>query len=272
MRIRSVKPEFWRSDDVAVLSREHRLLFIGLWSYVDDNGVGIDDYRQVAADLFALDDDQNEVREFVREGLARLAGAFLIARYEVGGRRYLYVTGWKHQRVDKPNKPRYPLPPRAESDPPTCDDGEPSDSIAGDSGETRESPVPVTEEQRNRGTEEQRRAPARSGAEPAGFPEFYEAYPRKRERKKAATAYRTALRNGAKPERLIQAAQAYAHQVRGKDLQYVKYPASWLNAAAYDDEPERPALRAVSGGHQPWQNPIDQSEYDEPMFPTEELR
>ena len=42
MRIRSIKPEFWTSDDIADLTIEDRLLFIGLWSYVDDNGVGID--------------------------------------------------------------------------------------------------------------------------------------------------------------------------------------------------------------------------------------
>lgn len=29
MRIRSTKPEFWRSDDIAALALEDRLLFIG---------------------------------------------------------------------------------------------------------------------------------------------------------------------------------------------------------------------------------------------------
>jgi hypothetical protein len=29
MRIRSIKPEFWRSDDIARLSWDDRLLFIG---------------------------------------------------------------------------------------------------------------------------------------------------------------------------------------------------------------------------------------------------
>ena len=40
MRIRSIKPEFWTSDDITALAVDDRLLFIGLWSYVDDNGVG----------------------------------------------------------------------------------------------------------------------------------------------------------------------------------------------------------------------------------------
>lgn len=154
MRIRSIKPEFWRSDDVAGLSREDRLLFIGLWSYVDDNGVGIDDHRQVAADLFALDDDVKEVREYVREGLATLSRRFLIARYEVDGKRYLYVTGWKrHQRIDKPAKGRYPEPP-PDYKPPTRHDVPNREDVAEESRDPRETLAPGTGEQGNRGTGE----------------------------------------------------------------------------------------------------------------------
>ena len=55
MRIRSIKPEFWRSDDIDCLDWPTRLLFIGLWSYVDDNGVGRDRESDIAADLFSGD-------------------------------------------------------------------------------------------------------------------------------------------------------------------------------------------------------------------------
>jgi len=194
MRIRSIKPEFWRSDDITQLPRELRLLFIGLWSYVDDNGVGVDDYRQIAADLFALDEDLGEVREFIREGLARLSRGSLITRYQVGGKSYLHVTTWaRHQKVDKPNKARYPSPsqasdqgfPRSSRDSrEACGQGSEGvgdvspgsgtpdggdsllthphggDEQASDQGfprlsrDSRESLAPGTEEQRNRGTEE----------------------------------------------------------------------------------------------------------------------
>ena len=42
MRIRSIKPEFWTSEDVTDLTYFERLLFIGLWSYADDHGRGQD--------------------------------------------------------------------------------------------------------------------------------------------------------------------------------------------------------------------------------------
>lgn len=147
MRIRTIKPEFWRSDDISSLPRELRLLFVGLWSYVDDNGVGVDDYRQIAADLFALEEDIVEARGFVREGLATLSRVLLIDRYEVAGKPYLFVRTWdRHQRVDRPNKARHPRP-----DAVTSGNGDPRES----SRDLREDLAPGTGEQRNRGTEEQ---------------------------------------------------------------------------------------------------------------------
>jgi len=290
MRIRSVKPEFWRDrPDVAALSREFRLLLIALSSYVDDNGVGVDDARLITADVFPFDDDPKETREYVSEGLRVLAGASLLVRYEAEGRRLLYVSRWSHdQRVDHPNASRFPLPPGG-GDPPTSDDAEGRRSLARDTRQVRESlivgngdgdretsldpqmetgdaslshlpsadPNASTSENpegrhslardaretraRNRGTEEKKRLAPRAGSdtELPGFAEFYDAYPRKRERKKAAAAYRSALKAGVKPERLLTAAQTYARSCEGKEINYVKYPASWLNAGAYDDEPER---------------------------------
>lgn len=113
MRIRSIRPEFWRSRDIAHLSLEDRLLFIGLWSYVDDNGVGPDEEECIIGDLFAADMFKNprETVARVSRGLQKLSEASLIERYEVDGRRFIHIPTWKkHQRIDKPGKERYPLP------------------------------------------------------------------------------------------------------------------------------------------------------------------
>ncbi|MDN5971840.1 hypothetical protein [Bifidobacterium crudilactis] len=113
MRIRSIKPEFWRSDDVDALSVFERLLFIGLWSYVDDNGVGVYSVKDIVSDLFAGDlvRDSNETLIRVKTGLQELSDKGLILIYREDGKDYLFVTNWeKHQRVPNPNKPRYPRP------------------------------------------------------------------------------------------------------------------------------------------------------------------
>ena len=150
MRIRSIKPEFWRSEDIADLTVEDRLLFIGLWSYVDDNGVGIDRLADVCADLFALDLERDPPETFARvsRGLQNLSEAGRIVRYTVEGKSYLHIINWsKHQRIDKPNKARYPHP--------DAENATIREEFATPSRHPRETPAPGTEEQGNRGTGEQ---------------------------------------------------------------------------------------------------------------------
>jgi hypothetical protein len=158
VRIRSIKPEFWTSEDIAALDWETRLLFIGLWSYVDDNGVGRDVERLIVADLFPLEDDPRDTLARVSRGLQTLHARSLIARYTVAGRQFLHISTWdKHQRIDRPGKPRYPLP--------TCEDAVSRDMLATPSRDVRETPSPGAVEQWSRGTGEQGKATAtQSGA------------------------------------------------------------------------------------------------------------
>jgi hypothetical protein len=69
MRIRSIKPEFWRSADTAALDMFTRLLFIGLWNYVDDKGVGDDDVSLIRSDLFPRDPLGEELSLKIHGGL-----------------------------------------------------------------------------------------------------------------------------------------------------------------------------------------------------------
>lgn len=121
MRIRSIKPEFWRSDDIAALPLSARLLFVGLWSYVDDNGVGADKLPAIVADLFAHDliADPAETLRRVDADLTQICDRGLIARYEAGGKRLLHVSNWaSHQVVRNPSLGnKYPLPEDAYADP-----------------------------------------------------------------------------------------------------------------------------------------------------------
>lgn len=151
MRIRSIKPEFWRSDDIDALDWDTRLVFIGLWSYVDDNGVGIYKMPNIVSDLFAHDfyRDPNATLKRVSEALTRLESRSMIDLYRVGDRDYLYITNWeRHQRVNNPNKPRYPLP--------TSENSEPIEDLSRSDTGSNENLSPGAGEQRSRGTGEQR--------------------------------------------------------------------------------------------------------------------
>jgi hypothetical protein len=114
-RIRTIKPSFFRSLSMAAHPLSTRLTFIGLWTYVDDSGRGVDDARLVKAELWPLDDGMTARK--VENELRRLADAGQIIRYEVEGRRYLVVTEWeKHQRINRPTPSVLPPPFTGEYD------------------------------------------------------------------------------------------------------------------------------------------------------------
>lgn len=101
-------------------------------------------------------------------------------------------------------------------------------------------------------------APLGDAALMIGFDEFYDAFPRRKDRLKAEKAWRAARRRGVPVERLVEGSKRYAVETRFTEARFIAYPASWLNKGAYDNEPE--PLRLVSGGNSggydgPWQNP-----------------
>lgn len=111
MRIRTTKPEFWRSGDTAVLGFFTRLLFIGLWNYVDDNGVGEDAEELIRSDLFPRDPVET-VSVMIHDSLIELSVKGQIVRYQhlPTGRRYLKIVNWHHQKINRPTDSKKPLP------------------------------------------------------------------------------------------------------------------------------------------------------------------
>lgn len=68
------------------------------------------------------------------------------------------------------------------------------------------------------------------------FEEFYSSYAVKKARRAAEKAYLAALKRGATPEQLLAGAQRYAAEVSGKDANFVKHPARWLDGDCWRDE------------------------------------
>lgn len=112
MRIRSVKPEFWRSPDTTGLDYFTRLFFIGLWNYVDDNGVGEDNINLIRSDLFPREPDIEEISLRIHGALTELSSKGQIVRYadSLSGRYYLHVSSWHHQKINRPTESTKPLP------------------------------------------------------------------------------------------------------------------------------------------------------------------
>ena len=106
-RIRTIKPEFWTSEQVADCTPAARLLFIGIWNFCDDHGVHPASTRRLKMEVFPSDSiSDREIEAMVNELLL----ARLLYAYQVGQKSYWQVTGWaKHQKIEKPTY-RHPLP------------------------------------------------------------------------------------------------------------------------------------------------------------------
>jgi hypothetical protein len=236
MRIRSTKPEFWRSRRIASVEWEVRFVLKGLESYVDDNGVGKDDLELIVGDIFSRDlvREPSRTLKRVQEAVDTLFAAGLIHRYDHDGTDLLYISWWDStQYINRPSKGRLPRPDgtfeygESAIGGPDLSPQEPSSNFSAGTGE-----------QGNRGTGLSSPADADSPADD-GFDEFWRIYDKPNGKKLARQRWKTALRKrGVTAEQLTAAAEVYIANQRasGKHRQFTKDPAVWLNGEHWEDE------------------------------------
>lgn len=107
-RIRTIKPGFFRSEDVSALPLRARLTWIGLWTQCDDQGRTKDNAKLIKADVWPLDPVS---LTDIEEDLITLADHGRIVRYEVDGKRFLAVVNWdEHQTINRPTLSKIPAP------------------------------------------------------------------------------------------------------------------------------------------------------------------
>lgn len=105
-RIRTIKPEFPQSESMGRCSRDARLLFVNLFTLVDDSGITRGNSRMLASLLFPYDDDAPKliprwIDELVREDC--------IKAYLADGHSYIQIVNWlNHQKIDKPTPSKLP--------------------------------------------------------------------------------------------------------------------------------------------------------------------
>ena len=110
-RIRTIKPDAFKSDTLSACSPLARWTFAGLWTYCDDYGRARNDVRLIKAELYPLDD--TTTLQNVATCLAELVAADgAVCVYEVAGKPYLHIPRWKdHQRVSHPTDSKIPACP-----------------------------------------------------------------------------------------------------------------------------------------------------------------
>jgi len=219
-RIRTIKPEFFTSEDIVSLSPMARLLYIATWCEADKEGRLV--WKPMTFKLRYFPGDNCDIQAMCKE----LLDAGLVTLY---GEGYAVIPSFKaHQHIN-PRESTSQLP-----DP--------------DASLTRKQRV---------GTRQSRDSDAQGGREgkgkegdtrdASGFDQFWQAYPKKEAKKDAATAFAKLNPN---PELLVVILAAIATKAASADWtkdngKYVPLPASWLRAERWTDEGV--TLAAVGG-------------------------
>ena len=120
-RIRTIKPEFFTSEDIVSLTPLARLFYVSLWCEADREGRLEWKPRTLKLRYLPADDCSIEAlgQELIDEGL--------IVLYEVDGKTYAEIPGFKKHQVINNRESASTIPPR-------CDD-------ENDASTTRESGV-----------------------------------------------------------------------------------------------------------------------------------
>lgn len=243
-RMRMVKPEFWTDSKVVRVSRDARLLFIGLWNFADC------DAGHAEADPFALKmkifpADNLDIDKLLEE----LIGIGLVERHQSNVGEFLLVPGLRsHQKTDSRWTPRCRV----------CK-AEKEGSLQliqthASSGEFTETPrnstnlAPVGEGRGGVGKGEERwgevyiqqtsdddSGKRKRRTYPDDFAEFWKAYPKTADKPVAFKAWEKAIQR-ANPEEIISGAERYRDDPNRDDA-YTKNAATWLNADAWENGP-----------------------------------
>lgn len=261
-RARNIKPGFFKNEDLAECSLAARLCFAGLWTMADREGRLEDRPKRIKGELFAYDTLE------VEPLLAELAKWGFIRRYTVAGERFILITKFVEHQVPHGTEKDgsipdeagyltvnergkngyitgnsrlepYSLTVKTQEPTPSSNDALTVKEVVSDGGQNTLNPEsgflnpeslnPLPPRGRSR-----RSAKPEGPAE--GFDEFYAAYPRKIAKIDAIKAW-NAVAPGDELRRRILASleqQQFDHREGGR---FIPYPASWLNAGRWEDEP-----------------------------------
>lgn len=214
-RIRTIKPEFWRDEELSALPAETVLLAIGLLNHADDEGYFNANAKLIESDVFPLRELSGSVPVMLQE----LHGIGYIKVFSGSdGKRYGQVTNFeKHQVISKKTLSKIKH---------LCEFQE-------DSGSP---PVVLPPGKERKGKEQGKEKPTASGLEER-FDSFWKAYPKKTAKDDARKAF--AKR---KPDDDMLSAMLAALELQKASVawtkdggQFIPNPATWLNGGRWQD-------------------------------------
>ena len=105
-RIRTIKPEFWSSEQISECSVSARLLFIGLWNFCDDEGRCKYSPAEHRMRIYPGDECSTDA---VATWIDELVDNDLVTIYEADNQLILQVNKWsKHQLINRKTASKFP--------------------------------------------------------------------------------------------------------------------------------------------------------------------
>ena len=222
-RIRTIKPEFFTSEDIVGLSPLARLLYIATWCDADREGRLLWKPRTFKLRYFPGDecDVQSLCGELIQRGLIALYGDGLA-----------YIPSFnRHQHIN-PRESKSTLPPPEFHASSTRHDAS------------------VTHREEGKGKEGKEHALQRGASSadvPDGFDAFWTVYPNRKAKQEALKAWMKLKPNEQLQESILKAVrkQSQGEGWRKEGGRFVPHPATWLNGRRWEDEGQVASAPAV---------------------------
>lgn len=211
-RIRTIKPEFWRNEQLSAISAEACLLAVGLLNHCDDEGYFNANPKLVEADVFPLRELSGKTTVLIQE----LVGIGYINLFSGSdGKTYGHIVSFERHQVINKKKPSIikdlcELPYEYGTD-----------TVA----------VPIGKERNGKGTGKERNG---NDDADAAFDDFWNAYDKKVAKPAAEKAWKKIKPDDDLLVTILQSARRYVKSTPNK--QYRKDPATWLNNQCWNDE------------------------------------
>lgn len=270
-RIRTIKPEFFSDEDIALLEPLDRLAFLGLLCYADK--AGRLEYRPVRLATMILPYEQDGFAARLRH----LVDANFLIMYDNGGRRYLQIRTFQcHQRPHH-TEPESKIPSADSSSSSVVqplDNGDTTEETLSKNGLERYTTVVSRGGKEGKGMEGNGKGERQSRTTSSldGFNDFWSRYPRKIGKGAAEHAW---ARLGV-PDRkaVMERLVAFSGEWSGRpteDRQFCPHPATWLNQRRWEDEgftepppqPQTPEEVEKEKERQYWKDRVKATEEEE---------
>lgn len=217
-RIRTVKPELFKHEDLFELEHKTKLpirvSFIGLFTCCDKSGRFKWRPRSLKLDILPYDD-----LDFSRVLDALMTRGFIV-KYTSNGEDFGCIPSFKKHQIINNRESESELP-------------EPAISLVIDASNTREPREDHADTGEGKGREGKEYAET-------SFLEFWSAYPKKVSKPDAIKAWKKINPSEELKEKII-VAVGIAKQSKDwlkENGQFIPYPATWLNAARWEDSPQ----------------------------------